>query len=72
MIARLQAVARQSPDYTVGGVPAGGWLDDIDAIEAEARAGLDVDAMCCEDAVLDVERLTVERLADAMPRRSLP
>jgi hypothetical protein len=56
MVARLQAVAKQSPDYTVGGVPASAWLDDLDAIEAEARVA----------ALAEREALDVERLARAM------
>lgn len=38
LVTRLQAVARRTPDYTVGGAVAGVWLDDIDAVEAEVRA----------------------------------
>ena len=39
ILTRLQAIAQRSPEYKVG-VAAGVWLDDLDALEAEAREPL--------------------------------
>jgi hypothetical protein len=39
LIMRLQAVANQRPDYTVGGVGAQVWLADIDKVVEEAIVG---------------------------------